>query len=190
MRFLKSGFGLAKKAKSKPKAAPAKAKPKSALDGLLIGLADAARLIGKSETHVLTLVSENFLKRAGRGQYRPQDVAQAALKFRESEDRRSSQTEERRRIEAARANTEEIKFAQAAGQLYDADDVEAVFSDILGSLRFELSGVPAASTRDLTVRASIEKHLNGAIDRCQNKFAEAEQALRAGEEVVLDGESE
>ena len=179
---------MAKRAKSKSKAAPVKAKPKSALDGLLIGLADAARLIGKSETHVLSLVSEGFLKRAGRGQYRPQDVAQAALKFRESEDRRSSQTEERRRIEAARAQTEELKFAQAAGQLYDADDVEAVFADILGTIRSELSGVPAASTRDLSLRQSIEKHLHGAIERCQGKFEKAERALRAGEEVVLDGE--
>lgn len=175
---------MAKKAKPDRKNAPRK----SALAGLTIGLADSAKLIGKSETHVLTLVKEGLLKKSGRGLYRPQDVAQAALKFRESEDRRTSQTEERRRLETARAQSEELKFAKEAGQLYDADDVEAVFTDILGTYRSELSGVAAASTRDLALRKTIEKHLNGAIDRCRASFEKAASALRAGREVSLDGE--
>jgi Phage DNA packaging protein Nu1 len=172
---------------AKPVAKPKKP-AKSALDGLLIGLADAAKLIGKSETHVLSLCSEGFLQKTGRGQYRPQDVAQAALKFRESEDRRSSQTEERRKLEAARARSEELKIAREENAVVEMDEVEAIFSDILGTYRSELSGIPAASTRDLSFRAEIEKHLNAAIDRCRSRFEEAAGALRAGREVSLDTE--
>lgn len=175
--------------RAKSKAVPGRpAKAKSPLDGLLIGLADAATLIGKSETHVLTLVREGLLKRAGRGQYRPAEVAQAALKYRESDDRRSSQTEERKRLDAAKARGEELRAAQQEHRLVEMEDVEAVFTDILGTYRSELSGVPAASTRDLSVRSKIEKHLNGAIDRCRSRFEEASEALRAGREVSLGGE--
>ena len=112
------------------------------------------------------------------------------IRWLRDETRRSSQSEAAKRVQEARAKEIELRTAMAAGQLYDGEDVEAVFADILGTLRSELSGIPAASTRDLTLRATIEKHLNAAIERCQGKFAEAEQALRAGEEVVLDGESE
>lgn len=162
--------------KSAPKAS------KSVLHGLVIGLADAARLIGKSETHVLSLVSDGFLKRTGRGQYRPQDVAQAALKFRESDDRRSSQTEERRRLEAAKARGQELRVAREENSLIEMEEVETVMSDILGTYRSELSGVAAASTRDLVIRASIDKHLTAAIDRCRKRFEKAGQALRSGRE--------
>ena len=137
---------------------------------------------------MLTLVSEGFLKRAGRGQYKPQDVAQAALKFRESEDRRSSQTEERRRIEAAKARAIELRVAQEEGSLIEMEQVEAAVSEIFGTYRFELSGVPAASTRDLVIRASIDKHLTAAIERCRAKFERAAKALRDGNEIILASE--
>lgn len=171
-----------KEAKSKPE------KAGSPLQHLRLGLSDAAALIGKSETHVLTLVKEGFLHRVGRGKYKPQDVAQAALKFRESDDRRSSQTEERKRLEAARARGEELRIAREENRLVEMEEVEAVFADILGTFRSELSGLPAASTRDLQVRSEIEKHLNGAVDRCRERFEKASDALRSGREVSLDAE--
>lgn len=52
------------------------------LAGITLGLADAARMIEKSETHVLRLVKDGLLQKAGRGHYRPEDVARAALQFR------------------------------------------------------------------------------------------------------------
>jgi hypothetical protein len=58
-----------------------------------LGLAAAADLIGKSETHILNLHKSGLLPKIARGQYRARDVARAALKFREAEDRRTSQTE-------------------------------------------------------------------------------------------------
>ncbi len=146
---------------------------KSPLDGLLIGLADGARLIGKSETHVLSLQKAGLLRKVGRGQYRPEDVARAALSFRENEDRRSSQTEEQKRVYAARAREIELRIAREEGRLIDLEDVQIAIAEIVSAFSAELAGIPAACTRDLELRRTIEKNLNGAIDRCRKRFEEA-----------------
>lgn len=182
--FRKRGLALPATATKSAAAGTAR----SPLDSLRIGLADAAKLIGKSETHVLALVKSGHIPRAAKGQYLATAVAQGALKFREDEDRRSSKTAEQTRIQAGRAREIELRNAREEGKLFDADDVETVFADILGTFRSELSGVPAASTRDLALRANIEKHLNAAVDRCRDSFTKASETLRAGGEVGVDAE--
>ena len=92
------------------------------------------------------------------------------------------------RVQDARAREIELRMAKDAGTLYAAEDVEAAIADILGTYRSELTGVPAASTRDLTVRATIEKHLNDAIERARASFEKLRDDLRSGREVSLEGE--
>jgi hypothetical protein len=161
---------------------PAKASP---LDGIILGLADAARLIGKSETHVLSLVKDGLLRKAGTGKYRPEDVARAALEFREGEDRRSSQTQEAKRVQAARAREIELRIAREEGRLVPLESVNAAITDILGTYRSELEGVAAAATRDLTIRTVIQNHFEQAIDRCRARFDRAATELASGGDVSL-----
>lgn len=163
-----------------------KKNPAWPLAGITLGLADAARMIEKSETHVLRLVKDGLLQKAGRGHYRPEDVARAALQFREGEDRRSSQTEEAKRVAVARAKEIELRTAREEGRLVPLESVQAVVSDILGTYRYELTGVPAASSRDLTVRAAIQQHLDDAIDRCRVKFEKANRDMVAGRDPLED----
>lgn len=158
------------------------------LSGITLGLADAARMIAKSETHVLRLVKDGLLQKAGRGQYRPEDIARAALQFREGEDRRSSQTEEAKRVAVARAKEIELRTAREEGRLVPLEDVQAVVADILGTYRYELTGVAAAATRDLSVRAAIQQNLDDAIDRCRIKFEKADRDLVAGRDPLGDDE--
>src|SRR5258708_7702915 len=127
---------MSKRSKSRSK--PATASP---LDGVIIGLADAARLIGKSETWVVRLVKEGDLKKVRTGKYRRADVAQAALRFREADDRRSSQTEEAKRVHAARAREIELRIARDEGRLIPLDDVRAAVADVLGTYRSDLEAV-------------------------------------------------
>jgi hypothetical protein len=150
------------------------------LAGITLGLADAARLIEKSETHVLRLVKDGLLPKVGRGQYRPEDIARAALQFREGEDRRSSQTEEAKRVAIARAKSIELRTAREEGRLWDAEEAAAAFEDIMGTYRSELEGVAAGSTRDLAIRAKIQVGIDDAMDRCRARFERAEAALLAG----------
>ena len=168
-----------KKSARKPAKAPVP------LDDMIVGLADAQRLIRKSETHVLMLVRAGFLKKVGTGRYRVADVAQAALKFRESEDRQSSQTTETRRVQTARAKEIELRTARAQGKLIDVDDLEAWMAEVLGMFRSQLWGLPAASTRDLALRAEIQRHLDDALDGIEQHFKKAAGGFDQGRPVTL-----
>ena len=156
------------------------------LDDMIVGLADAQRLIAKGETHVLMLVREGYLKKAGSGRYRVADVAQAALKFRESDDRASSQTAEAKRVQSARAVEIELRTARAAREVIPIKDVCAFLSETLGTLRSELSGVAAASARDMASRTVIDAKLNEAIDRLRKKFDGGASTLRSRRPLTED----
>lgn len=180
----KPDFGSVKAGKK-----PAKVKAaKSPLAGVTIGLADAAALIGKSETHVLSLVKAGYLKKSGRGLYRPAAVAQAALKFREANDRRSSQTAENARLQAARARRVELMNAQTENKLIAIEDVQISMAEIFGVLVSELHGLPAGASRDLAVRAEIQRVLNATIDRARDRIDKLDLDLREGRGIILEGD--
>ncbi|MBX8784157.1 hypothetical protein HBA94_10340, partial [Ochrobactrum sp. GRS2] len=69
----------------------------------------------------------------------------------------------------------------------DMEDVEAVVSNVFATLRAELTGIPVAVTRDVKLRAEIEKGLNGAFAQSQGKFREAGEALRSGSDLLGAG---
>ena len=55
-------------------------------------------------------------------------------------------------------------------------EVEVVFADIVSTLSAELGGVPAACSRDLTLRETIERNQNAAIERARKSFNEKASA--------------
>lgn len=185
---------MAKPKKVKPKKAAAiKTAPRPAVQmppasGGTIPTETAAKLLMVTPEWVRRLTHDGWIKKVAKDQYRIVDVVQGYIGFLKDEQRRSSKSAEAARVANARAVEIEMRTARDAGQLYAAEDVEAAFADILGTYRAELSGVPAASTRDLSLRVTIEKHLNGAIERCRAAFEKTAAALRSGGEVSLDGE--
>jgi phage terminase Nu1 subunit (DNA packaging protein) len=152
---------------------------------MIVGLADAQRVIGKGETHILMLVKTGLLKKVGPGRYRVADVAQAALNFRESEDRQSSQTAETRRVQTARAKEIELRTARAQGRLIEVEDLKFWMDETLGMFRSELWGLPAASSRDLTLRVEIQKHLDFALDGIEQNFKNAYARCNQGHPTTL-----
>jgi hypothetical protein len=141
-----------------------------------------------SRVRVVQLVNEGALPRLKDGSFDLDACRIAYIRYLRSEDRRGSKSATASRVQEARAKEIELRTAREEGRLVPMDDVQAVIADVLGTYRYELTGVPAASTRDLSVRAEIEKHLNDAIDRCRQRFAEAGDALRAGREIQLEGD--
>jgi hypothetical protein len=156
------------------------------LAGVEIGLAESADLIGKSETHVLSLVSAGVLKRVGRGRYRPKDVARAALAFRESEDRRSSQTAESARFQLAKAKRVELLNGKLENQLLEINDVDDMITEIVGTVASRLRGVAAGSTRDLSVREEVQKHIDDALQQMHDRFKKVSSDLEAGRGIIFE----
>ena len=148
----------------------------------------AARLLMCTEQWFLKLVKDGWIKRASRGRYRIVEVVQGHIKYLQDENRRASKTVSASRVQDARAAQIEMQTARELGKLVDVEEVLTWQGEILGTLARELTGVPAAATRDLALRADIEKHLHGAVNRCRSSFEEAWALLQSGKPVSVDTE--
>lgn len=141
-----------------------------------------------SRVRVVQLVDEGALPRNKDKSFDLDACRIAYIRYLRSEDRRGAKSATASRVQEARAKEIELRTAREEGRVVPMESVSAAVTDILGTFRSELNGVPAASTRDLTVRSAIEKQLNDAIDRCRQRFETVSDDLRAGREVSLEGE--
>lgn len=141
-----------------------------------------------SRVRIVQLVDEGALPRNKDGSFDLDACRVAYIRYLRSEDRRGAKSATASRVQEARAKEIELRTAREEARLIPLDDVSAAIADILGTYRSELSGVPAAASRDLAVRAEIEKQLNDAIERCRKRFDQVSDDLRAGREVSLEGE--
>lgn len=153
-----------------------------------ISTTGACQLLMLSRQRLDQLVQEGWIQRHIPGQWIAIDLVQGYIRFMRDESRRTSKSAAGSRVQDARAREIELRTARDEGRIVDMEDVEAVVADVLGTYHSELFGVPTACTRDLELRATIEKNLNGAIDRCRDRFEKAQRDLRSGGEVGLDGE--
>jgi hypothetical protein len=168
------------------KAAKTAVKPSTKRKGASASLCGAH--LDLSRVRVVQLVEEGALPRNADGSFELDACRLAYIRYLRSEDRRGSKSAVQSRVQEARAREIELRTAREAGRLVPMESVTAAVADILGTYRFELSGVPAAATRDLGARLDIEKQLNDAIDRCRQRFEAVSSDLRAGREVSLEGE--
>lgn len=82
-----------------------------------------------------------------------------------------------------RAREIELRTAQRAGVLCETEEALALCDDIFGTLRSDLGGLPAMVSRDLEMRANIEKNLNDILNRNSKRLDLRAQALRANGEI-------
>ncbi len=108
------------------------------------------------------------------------------IRWLRDETRKSTQSAAAARVQDARAKAIELRTAREEGRLWEAEEVSAIIADILGTFRHELGGVAAASTRDLNIRAAIDKQFDDAMDRCRKRFERAERALAANADPFED----
>lgn len=174
---------MAKK-KQKPKAR--KPAPVKAAKG--VSATEVGRHLEMSRQRVGQLEAEGVFPRLANGRFDLTACRIAYIRWLKDENRRGSKAAGASVFQVARTREIEQRIAREDGKLIPIDEVQAGITDILGTYRAELSGVAAASTRDLDVRAAIESNLNGAIERCRTRFEAMEGDVRAGREVQLDGD--
>lgn len=163
---------MAKKA-TKQRAASGRAAPLTNLT--VVNLATIARLLMLTPRRVQQLCSEGWLPDVGRGEYPIDQCVWGYLKFLKDSERRSSKSAAATKLQSARLREIELRIAVEENRLIDIEDVQAVIGEAFGILRSVMAGVPAASTRDISLRREIEKHLNGAIDKCRERLEEAQR---------------
>lgn len=148
--------------------------------------AGAAVKLGGERIRQLT--KANWIKRVGFNEYRLGDVIDGVLAYRDDLARQATADSEQARLARVRRGEIEQRMARERGDLVPIEAVTAAHSEIIGAFCAELSGVPAASTRDLAQRAEIEGHLNAAIERCRARLSGAEGDLRTGRDPLVDAE--
>ena len=146
----------------------------------MIGASRMASLLMITPQWLRQLSAKNYLPKAVRGKYPLRETIQGYIKSLKDEDRNSTKVAADIGLKAARQREVELRIAREEGRLVEMEDVEAVVTTIFGTLRAELSGLPAAVTRDLKLRDEIEKVLNGAFARSEVKFREASAAIQSG----------
>jgi hypothetical protein len=135
------------------------------------------------------MVEEGILSRSKDGKFDLDRCRVRYIRYLRDEGRRVVPSDSRERAQAAKTELLELRTAKERGDLILFADTEEIFADVLGTWRSELSGVPAASTRDLALRTVIEEQINNAAERAQRRFDAASSALRAGIEIGVEDEA-
>jgi hypothetical protein len=146
----------------------------------IITIEQAAALLMISKQWVRDLCRKGYIDKAETGKVPLVGAVQGYIRWLKDEERRTSKSASASAVQQARAKEIEMRMARDAGELLQREDVEAFCADALAIFRSDLSGVPAASTRDLKTRRAIEKNLNEAIARLEDTFGQYRSAERIG----------
>lgn len=144
----------------------------------------ASKLLMLSLERLRQLARMGYIPKATKAGYPLDPTVQGYIRFLKDEERRTSKVQAESGLKAARQREVELRIAEKEGRLIEMEDVEAAFVHVLGTFRSELDGLPASVTRDRELRAAIEQGLNGAFSRCETRFREASEALRAGRDPI------
>ncbi len=82
-------------------------------------------------------------------------------------------------LREARAREIEVRTAERLGKLVAVEEFDAMIDELCGVFRTELSGLPARVTRDVALRRTIEREINGMLGRIAD-IAEANAARLEG----------
>lgn len=175
---------------ARAKKAPKRAKSKKPAPKRAKGVSAAAvgRHLDLSRQRVGQLLAEGAFSRSEGDRFDLDACRLAYIRYLRDENRRGSKAAGVSRAQDARAREIERRMARDDNQLLDVADVLALNTEIVGAFVSELRGVPAASTRDLATRATVEEVLNGAMGRCRERFAKLSDDLRRGRGIIFDAE--
>ncbi|MCW5693083.1 MAG: hypothetical protein KIT48_12030 [Pseudolabrys sp.] len=166
---------MAKKSSKKAVKAGTKCDTSRGLSGIELALECD---ISKQRTSQLE--AEGVFVRNSAGRFERRRNVIAYIRRVRDESRESSRSPEAKRFLAAKAQAAELRNAATEGELIPIATVAEAVEEMVSAFRSELSGVPAASSRDLDVRASIEGHLNAAIERCRQRLEKLAPDIAAG----------
>lgn len=156
----------------------------------IIAIDSAARLLGISGERVRQMVRAGQLDKAQRGRVRLSDAVRGYIRTLKEEARRASQNASSQRLHNVKADRIELDTRVRRAELIEMDMGEFVFADVFQTLRDEIDGVPAASTRDLKTRAAMQGRLDDAFGRARKRFQARRAELQAGKTLVLEETAE
>jgi hypothetical protein len=147
---------------------------------------EVARHLDVSAQRVGVMVNEGILKRSADGRFDLDACRVAYIRWLRAAPQRHARSGASTRAQELKVQKLELDLAREHGRLIEIEEVEAAVQDILSTYVAELRGVPAAATRDIELRRTVEGKLRDAIERCRSRFDQALAALRRGEPIIED----
>ncbi|MEF3312626.1 hypothetical protein PV433_27420 [Paenibacillus sp. GYB004] len=112
----------------------------------VVGTAELAAIIGKSDRWVRQLTGEKVLTQVDRGKYVLSAAIQAYCEYLlggKEEDKRPRLIDYKTEHEKAKAEKAALELEQMKGNLHPAEDVERLLSDLILTTKSRLLGVPS-----------------------------------------------
>ena len=145
--------------------------------------------LGMSRQAVSALEKAGVLRMGKSGLFDEDESRLAYITHLRDGRRDTPRSEADTRAREARARQIELKVAREEGRLIDVEDMEQGFAAAISQFRSELGGVPAAASRDTTIRRAIDRAINDAVARLRDHFAALGQSLRSGGRGDVDGQA-
>jgi phage terminase Nu1 subunit (DNA packaging protein) len=114
-------------------------------------------LTGYSKAAIIKFEQEGLISRTAKDTWPIDTVTKLIAHLRE---RRSVVSPERARFEQARAQREEMKARQLAGELCRVKDFDEAWTEVIGYVLAGFVSLPARMTRDVALRRDIERELD------------------------------
>jgi hypothetical protein len=120
---------------------------------------------GLTGARIGQLASMGWFKAIERGKFNWIDACGGYIRFLRDEDRKTSKSAADSRIRDARAREIEVRTQQRLSRLVPLEIYEEMIDSFASVVRSEFAGLPAACTRDLTMRRIIEREVNARLRR-------------------------
>ena len=131
-------------------------------------------LTGYSKAALIALEQQAVIARVATNAWPLPDTLVALIKH--LRERRPAVSTERTQFERARAQREQMKAEQMAGQLCHVSDFREAIDDVYGQLIPRLDALPARVTRDLDLRKKWNEEIRQlrteVADYCRKRAAE------------------
>jgi hypothetical protein len=143
-----------------------------------LNVEQAAGLLQCSTAWIRRLTNEGVFTKTDGGRYRLVDLVQSYLRYRTDAERRGGKAEMTNAVLRARAREIELRTAQRERKLMETESCIEIVEELMGMFLAGLSELPAACSRDLKVRASVEAATRGLrqkiADRARQRARELE----------------
>ena len=149
-----------------------------------VTLRQAAAICQKSEKWVRNFVNDGFLTQERRGEYSPVNLVRGVIAYYDHLAEISSRKAKANSATDARTREIELRIAKQSSVLFPVEDSLAILSDVLTSARAEFAGLPAAHTRDVEERRSLEASIDAIFARLADKAGKCSEALRSGQDAL------
>jgi len=146
----------------------------------ILSATQGAAILGVSLTWLSRLVRDGYITPVSPRKFRLIDVVQGYIRFLSDERRRAAHSRPDAELKAAKAREIELRTANREAALIDVSDVDALAEFHTRVYRSELKSVSAVAAGDPALQRRIAEALNAAVERFEERYRDAREALRAG----------